>query len=1508
MAHALPPAAPAVRLELRHGSARSVVYDVTGEEFVLGSAVGCDLRLPGSGLPPLLAVLSRQPDSVRVRKLAAAAPLLLNGQPFQTASLHPDDTLTLGPLTLTVHIEELADVDAVGAHPVGFIPIAPPLRAAPARTGPLVLPATDDGRASALDERQRRLDEQAAVLEADRVLWYRRREEVERECRAREQEVDQATAQSHQQRAEVQRQAADLQQRLAEADRTRREHDARTHDLDAQQQELDALRTELTDLRRDLHQRYQERRDRLAGLQQSVETAARKVQDRKRQVDLDEQVTRKRERDVAGRLQELERREQELAAAMLAAEEEQQRCSEKLHDVDERQAKVTRREQQLAELEVRRRDDLVRLEQRAVELEQRENQVQARTVELEGRAEKLRRETATLETRLSAQTAAADERATRLDARAAEQATQAEQLDTKAKQVAELQQKLDADRQQVDQRINDLNAREAELDKVRDELAEMRRDLYQRYQERRDRLAGIQQAVQNAARKVQERKRQVDADTERAVAGMKGFAVRQDELERREQELKNVRQELAALRLAADEEIQRRTIRLKDAETALAQRQADLDKREQQAAEREAHYQDDLARLDRVQGTLEQRERQAETRDAEVNRRYEQLEHDTHELEEQARQLDAAQVRQRDEAERLQQQKIEVEAAAAKAAERSALVEGQQAMLATLRTRLERMRGEVRQESQQLAEQRARHEATERELHAKMRSAEHLLASVDTETQTHALAQKQFEERSAALQEAVVRMRQLQDKLAADELDLKQRSEQLAARDAEHVAQAEQLRLRAGQLLELQQKLDADRQALREREAGLVKAEEARKALQEQLRRRSEDLATRQKQLDEQARQFAEREAQLGQQDVTAQQSRERAEESLAAVRQELDQKAAELQRSVQQLAQREDALNRQVQHLKESGRTLAADRKSHHEVKTHWEAERAVTAEEAERRRAELDAIRRQTAQETADLQRLLPDLELRGQGVLDRLAQAREQFRGHLSELHNYARQSQEELQVLRAQVQAESEQLRQQELGLQRARSEHRLAVTAFRQQLIEWQGRVTEMRQVLAQDGTRLERKQAEVAATSQQLARQAAELHVQERQVVERRGEVERHLNDMREWYRRKLRELAESRGGEMVTSWGGENREGAIVPLPTTPDGADSGAAASARDGATPAEPTVLSLADELDPGDRQLGDLLHSLDLVDADTLTALLHEARRQRRSLRQVLLSARGGGGAPILTLYQLALIEAGNLDGLVLGRLRVIDRLPATPRETVYRVFDPQRAGDGGGTVLLRHLAEAEMQNAVHPDEFRQRFAALAAVRHPHILATLEVLEINGRPAALQEWLNGLPSSEWPPLAAVPGVWYRLVYQAALGLHTAHEAGLLHGRLSARSIALTSEGVVKLTGCGEPTWLTGGPVEPTSEADMAALGELAAGWAAATPRRKGTKAAKPLPESLQQVVQRLRPDAVDRYPTAAALLEDLEAVGADLPDGAEAWAKLLQHAVENATEGVAWRKSA
>src|SRR5207244_3128978 len=114
--------------------------------------------------------------------------------------------------------------------------------------------------------------------------------------------------------------------------------------------------------------------------------------------------------------------------------------------------------------------------------------------------------------------------------------------------------------------------------------------------------------------------------------------------------------------------------------------------------------------------------------------------------------------------------------------------------------------------------------------------------------------------------------------------------------------------------------------------------------------------------------------------------------------------------------------------------------------------------------------------------------------------------------------------------------------------------------------------------------------------------------------------------------------------------------------------------------------------------------------------TLRTLLVEARRQRRSLRQVLLA----GG--YLTLYQMALIETENLDGLVFGPSRVIDRLRLTAQEAVYRVFDPRSSREA----ILRHLTEAAVDVAGHADEFSRRFAQAARIKHPHVAATIEVL--------------------------------------------------------------------------------------------------------------------------------------------------------------------------------------
>src|SRR5262249_6869837 len=147
-----------------------------------------------------------------------------------------------------------------------------------------------------------------------------------------------------------------------------------------------------------------------------------------------------------------------------------------------------------------------------------------------------------------------------------------------------------------------------------------------------------------------------------------------------------------------------------------------------------------------------------------------------------------------------------------------------------------------------------------------------------------------------------------------------------------------------------------------------------------------------------------------------------------------------------------------------------------------------------------------------------------------------------------------------------------------------------------------------------------------------------------------------------------------------------------------------------------------------------------------------------------------------------------------------------------------VFDPRR----GHEAVLRHLTDQEMQDAVRPDEYRRRFQS-AILNEPNLARTLEVLEIADRPAVLQEWLCGLPSSDWPPLAAAPGVCFRLLTQAALGLSAVHKAGFVHGKLDDTCFFLTGDGTLKITGLGEPPWLSGKDEATEVRDDLKMLGQ-------------------------------------------------------------------------------------
>ncbi len=91
--------------------------------------------------------------------------------------------------------------------------------------------------------------------------------------------------------------------------------------------------------------------------------------------------------------------------------------------------------------------------------------------------------------------------------------------------------------------------------------------------------------------------------------------------------------------------------------------------------------------------------------------------------------------------------------------------------------------------------------------------------------------------------------------------------------------------------------------------------------------------------------------------------------------------------------------------------------------------------------KQAEMEALR----QEAIGLARQLPEVELRAGTALERLSHARSQLREHLDGIHTYVQESRAELVGIRAQEQA-----------LLHSQEEHRLAMVAFRQQMIGWQG--------------------------------------------------------------------------------------------------------------------------------------------------------------------------------------------------------------------------------------------------------------------------------------------------------------------------------------------------------------------------------------------------------------------------------------------------------------------
>jgi chromosome segregation ATPase len=1100
------------------------------------------------------------------------------------------------------------------------------------------------------------------------------------------------------------------------------------------------------------------------------------------------------------------------------------------------------------------------------------------------------------------------------------------ELDRRSRALALQAQELDADRQvwyerrrAIEQELADRRAREAaeqeaERARTRAELAALRQQWLDECNEQRADLLRQEQQLRTDRTELETQRTEFEPlrlalhDEQARVTAQEQELARQRDLFAADRDIfEKARTTFEAHRAAETERLTTWDADL-TARTTEAERREELLRtaRDEFEAER-VRFRDDLTRFERRSTVLEESERALAVRTQEATARLDQLQRDAAELEETIRLAAGEQERLRAEAERLGRQKVELDNQSAALAERAGQLEAQQAVVAVFRAKLDRSRQDMEREAWQLAAARVREEEAQVELRKRIQEAEELRAALSAVQADTAQERQRLEERDSLLAAALAEIRLQKDSLSDEAQRLRERESELDVRAAEFAEQAGMLKGRMTQALDLQSRLEADRVAIREREAALTQSEEARQALQEQLRRRAEELTTRARALDELARQVAADRTTIGEARSTVESARQSAEDALTTQRQELDARLAAVERRSTDLADKEQALARQVSRIKDVGAAVAAERKSLAEARAACEAERDELARFRSQVVAEFDTLRTQA-----------PELDDQAKLALERLGSARDMLRGHLTELNEFARTSRADLEAARSQVRQEAERLREQHEALDRAKDEHRLAVTAFRQQLIEWQGTVADIRRQLAASENRLDAKTvaASEAATAaadatQKLVEETERLRREREELTARRTEMEHHLSDMREWYRKKLRELAHTNakdGKELKLHEPGDpanpDRKVGGVPAPTT-------APVPAR-GLPHEEP---------EPGDRQLGELLKSLALVDPDTLTALWAEAARQRRTLRQVLLAS----GA--ITLYQLALIEAGNLDALVLGRFRVIDRLRASPKETLYRVFDPKRAekaaqpgGDRAGIYLLRHLGEQETADPAHPEEYRQRFSAVRDAAHANLAGVVEVLDINGRPAVLQEWQMGLFSADWPPFAAHPGCWVRLATMAAAGLDAAHRVGLVHGRITSDAFLLTPDGVLKVTGFGEPPWLAAAPPlspDPSFAADLRAFGQVLFGWSQLAGKKRVAKS-KAFPEALWAVIRRLEADAeppmadtvaaAQPYQSAGELLADFQRIARETPFSDDAWEKLLKHVTDNAPDSPVGLKKA
>ena len=210
--------------------------------------------------------------------------------------------------------------------------------------------------------------------------------------------------------------------------------------------------------------------------------------------------------------------------------------------------------------------------------------------------------------------------------------------------------------------------------------------------------------------------------------------------------------------------------------------------------------------------------------------------------------------------------------------------------------------------------------------------------------------------------------------------------------------------------------------------------------------------------------------------------------------------------------------------------------------------------------------------------------------------------------------------------------------------------------------------------------------------------------------------------------------------------------------------------------------------------------ELLRRSELLPASEIDALVEQ--HQLAEKESAVAAARALMRARVITRLQAERLLEGRLRGLFIERYKLLEILGSGGMGWLYLAEDTGT----GETVALKVLHERHKQDAGLRTRFRLEALAGQKFQHPNIVRTLRLADTDDlygemdfmvmefiEAVSLQELLGFVQKVKWPQACD-------MIAQAALGLHHAHEAGMVHRDVKPANLLVAGNGTVKVLDFG------------------------------------------------------------------------------------------------------------